>query len=140
MVCSCGLKAVSHQFDRPNWDPLLEVAGERVTDTFMWMRELKLADGTRVQSYKHVYTRCYLYLADGSRAFEEAPCGTYVPKRLDFALEAALCNWWFLAGWDDEDASAIKEAILKANEESSKPDYFERLQAQASGTDGNAGP
>jgi hypothetical protein len=39
----------------------------------------------------------------------------YVPLRLDFALEAALCHWWILAGWEEEDAAAIREAIVAAN-------------------------
>jgi hypothetical protein len=39
--------------------------------------------------------------------------------RLDYALEAALCKWWILAGWDAENAHAVREAIIRANREQS---------------------
>ena len=42
--------------------------------------------------------------------------------RLDWALEAALCSWWFPDGWDAEDAEAIHEAIRKANQSASNYD------------------
>ena len=121
MSCSgCGLHPVWGQIDRPVWEPLLEAVGERLTGTFMWMQQLNLEDGSKVHAYKHSFTRRYLYLSEDGRAYQEAPCETFVEDRLDFALEAALCNWWILAGWEDEDATAIRDAILKANESSAK--------------------
>ena len=81
----------------------------------MWMQELRLEDGTRLHAYKHIDTRCYLYLSDAGEAYERVPCDAFLPQRLDYALEAALCNWWILAGWDQDDADAVREAIIAAN-------------------------
>jgi len=57
------------QFERPDWDPLLDVVGLEQVRSFMWMNELELADGTRVHAYKHIATRRYLNLAADGRAF-----------------------------------------------------------------------
>jgi hypothetical protein len=59
--------------DAPEWEPLLNLAPDHVVD-FMWMGTVKLADGTRIQAYKHYWTRDYLHLADDGRAF------VFVPK------------------------------------------------------------
>jgi hypothetical protein len=40
----------------------------------MWMGTVQLTDGTRIQVYKHYWTRDYLHLADDGRAF------VFVPK------------------------------------------------------------
>ena len=52
----------------PEWEPLLNFAPDHVGD-FMWMYGLQLTDGTRVQAYKHYWTRNYLHLDDEGRAF-----------------------------------------------------------------------
>lgn len=52
----------------PIWDPLLELLPEDIDD-FMWMGEVVLTDGTQVQLYKHYWTRRYLCLDLGGRAF-----------------------------------------------------------------------
>ena len=80
----------------------------------MWMHENRLADGSALHADKHIHTRRYLYLTEDGRAFEYAPCGTYVQTRMDYAIEEALCLWWTLAGWDAEDAAAVREAIVRA--------------------------
>lgn len=56
------------QFERPVWEPLIELVAERV-DEFMWMHEVELEDGTRLHAYKHRETRRYLHLDHGGRAF-----------------------------------------------------------------------
>jgi len=50
----------------PIWDPLLEILPEDIDD-FMWMGEVVLTDGTRIQFYKHYWTRHYLLLDLGGR-------------------------------------------------------------------------
>lgn len=40
----------------------------------MWMGTVQLADGTRLQLYKHYWTRGYLHLSEDGRAF------VFVPK------------------------------------------------------------
>ncbi len=59
--------------DAPEWEPLLNLAPDHVVD-FMWMGTVQLVDGTRLQMYKHYWTRHYLHLADDGRAF------VFVPK------------------------------------------------------------
>jgi hypothetical protein len=57
----------------PEWEPLLSLAPDHVDD-FMWMGTVQLTDGTRLQMYKHYWTRGYLHLAEDGRAF------VFVPK------------------------------------------------------------
>lgn len=59
--------------DVPEWEPLLNLVPDQVID-FMWMGTIQLADGTRLQAYKHYWTRDYLHLSEDGRAF------VFVPK------------------------------------------------------------
>lgn len=52
----------------PEWEPLLNFAPDHVGD-FMWMYAVELTDGTRLQAYKHCWTRNYLHLDNEGRAF-----------------------------------------------------------------------
>ncbi|MGN6557182.1 MAG: hypothetical protein ACTHLH_04120 [Solirubrobacterales bacterium] len=52
----------------PEWEPLLNFAPDHVID-FMWMYAVELTDGTRLQAYKHYWTRDYLHLDDEGRTF-----------------------------------------------------------------------
>lgn len=54
--------------EEPEWEPLLNFAPDHIGD-FMWMFAVQLADGTRLQAYKHYWTRNYLHLDDEGRAF-----------------------------------------------------------------------
>lgn len=54
--------------DEPEWEPLLNFAPDHVGD-FMLMYAVELTDGTRLQAYKHYWTRDYLHLDDEGRAF-----------------------------------------------------------------------
>jgi hypothetical protein len=58
---------VNHQ--EPVWAPLLGLARVYV-DEFMWMGEIELDNGVRLQLYKHYWTRRYLHLdAEGNAWF-----------------------------------------------------------------------
>ncbi len=59
--------------DAPEWEPLLNLAPDHVVD-FMWMGTIRLVDGTRLQVYKHYWTRRYMHLSEDGRAF------VFVPK------------------------------------------------------------
>jgi hypothetical protein len=50
------------------WEPLLRLARVYV-DEFMWMCEVVLEDGARLQAYKNWWTRRYIHLDDRGRAF-----------------------------------------------------------------------
>jgi hypothetical protein len=52
----------------PEWEPLLDLAPLHVAD-FMWMGSVELRDGSRVQMYRHYWTRDYLHLDGDGRAF-----------------------------------------------------------------------
>jgi hypothetical protein len=83
------IRGRSVQGETPNWEPLLDLTPDHIGD-FMWMFEVKLADGTPLHAYKHYWTRRYIHLTCDGRAFvwcgderyEEAdPC-----KILDLVL------------------------------------------------------
>ena len=112
---TCAGRGARHaQHRHPVWEPLVDAVGERLAEGFMWMHENRFEDGSSVHAYKHVFTRRYLYLSEDGRAFEVAACGRYMPLRLDFAIEAALCTWWILIGWEEEDRAAVYEAVVRA--------------------------
>src|SRR3954451_17592614 len=52
----------------PEWEPLLKFAPDHVVD-FMWMYAVELTDGTRLQAYKHYWTREYVHLDTEGRTF-----------------------------------------------------------------------
>jgi hypothetical protein len=58
----------THQYDKPEWGPLLELAPSHIDD-FMWMFEIELESGLRLHAYKHIETRKCLHLDKEGRAF-----------------------------------------------------------------------
>lgn len=108
-----GLESEDLRVRDPEWQPLLDAVGERLTCGFMWMAAIELPVGT-LHAYKHRETRCYLHLTEDGRAFEWTGCERYVETRLDWAIERALCSWWLLDGWEAEDVTAINNAVIKA--------------------------
>jgi len=75
--------------DAPEWEPLLSLAPDHVVD-FMWMGSIQLADGTRLQAYKHSWTRDYLHLSDDGRAFVFVPKTRYEEVNPPWLLMRAL--------------------------------------------------
>lgn len=63
-----GIKGESTKIWVPEWEPLLDLAPLHVAD-FMWMFSVDLKDGTRVQAYKHYWTRNYVHLDGDGRTF-----------------------------------------------------------------------
>ena len=59
------------QYDRPNWDPLIDLVGVHLVRWFMWMHEFEV-DGTPAHAYKHVATRRYLHVGEDGRRPENA--------------------------------------------------------------------
>ena len=78
------------QGDRPEWGPLLDAVGERLTGDFMWMLEVELTDGTRLQSYKHTVTRRYVHLAADGAAFVFEPPDRYRSASAAAVIRAAV--------------------------------------------------
>jgi hypothetical protein len=53
---SCGHHGWLVQYMNPVWEPLLVAVGQRLAETFMWMHEEELDDGSVLQAYKHIHT------------------------------------------------------------------------------------
>jgi hypothetical protein len=56
------IKGVMTQGDTPDWKPLENTVGYDLAGDFMWMFEVTLEDGRRLQAYKHIDTRRYVHL------------------------------------------------------------------------------
>jgi hypothetical protein len=81
------------QYERPVWEPLIELVGLEIVDGFMWMNELELDDGLEVHAFKSIATRRYLHLGVDGRAFRYHPSGRYEEITLREALEEAFTDW-----------------------------------------------
>lgn len=55
-------------WSHPDWEPILHLARIYI-DEFMWVCEIELRGGKRLQAYKHYWTRLYFYLDDDANAF-----------------------------------------------------------------------
>jgi hypothetical protein len=81
------------QCKEPVWQPLLDVA-EEIVDEFMWMEELELETGLRLQFYKHRLTRRPLLLDGEGRAWSFRGNSQYWVAYLSVELRKALDEWW----------------------------------------------
>jgi hypothetical protein len=91
--------------DAPEWEPLLSLAPDHVDD-FMWMGTVQLTDGTRLQMYKHYWTRGYLHLAEDGRAF------VFVPKtRYEEVSPAWLLMRVLRRELDPEGAYSVRQNV-----------------------------
>ena len=81
------------QGDQPHWEPLLDLVGEDVTGWFMWMFEVELEDGRRVDAYKHQMTRRYVHLTDDGSAFDYAGHDRYRPVDAGWAAGLACGDY-----------------------------------------------
>ena len=82
------------QFERPTWEPLVAAVGERCAGDFMWMMEIELATGMRLQAYKHIDTRRYLHLGPQSEAFGFVPNESYRRVALSQVVAEVLTVSW----------------------------------------------
>jgi hypothetical protein len=62
-------KGTMEEHETPDWEPLRAVAGDELLEYFMWMYEVRLRDGTRIQAYKNITTRGYVHLARDGDAY-----------------------------------------------------------------------
>jgi len=80
------------QFERPNWDPLIDLVGVHLVRWFMWMSEFTV-DGTPAHAYKHVATRRYLHISEDGRLFAYVPRYRYREIGREEALEEVFFDW-----------------------------------------------
>lgn len=99
------------QGDRPEWGPLVDAVGERVTGDFMWMFEVELTDDTSLQAYKHIDTRRYVHLAPDGAAFVYQPPDRYRRVAAAVVLAAVFAPLPHLAGVTREQITASIAAV-----------------------------
>ena len=87
------VRGTLRQYERPVWQPLLDLVGDQLVEWFMWMHEVELADGTALHAYKHVSTRRYFHLSEDGRAFLYRSEARYAELTLLEPIEAAFFRW-----------------------------------------------
>jgi hypothetical protein len=87
------LRGRAGQGNEPRWGPLGSLVGYALVGWFMWMFEVELDDGSRLDAYKHVTTRCYLHVCEDGRVFGYMTGGCYRQLDVATALEAVFASW-----------------------------------------------
>jgi hypothetical protein len=101
--------------DEPDWEPLIALMAPELVGSFMWMFPITLADGTRVEAYKHRWTRRYLYLDADLRAWGYREDGRYGLQRSVAAiLELVLSPWWERGDAEPDEVLLCWDAIERA--------------------------
>ena len=95
----------------PDWQPLLDIVGSYLACWFMWMSEVELSDGTRLQAYKHVATRRCLHLDERGRAFEQRLDG-YQQVATPIAVVRVFVGWE-RAALPEGDVAALRAAVRR---------------------------
>jgi hypothetical protein len=102
------------QFDTPDWTALAGLLPLELCAHFMWIDEVRLRDGTRLDAYKHRWTRRYLHLARDGRAFWYVPPGCYREVDTRRAIVEAFEGWESCEPTESEKA-ALNLALRKAD-------------------------
>jgi hypothetical protein len=89
MARKSGIKGKLLDVRVPEWEPLIEVADHHVSD-FMWMYSVELKDKTRIQAYKHYWTRRPLHLDGDGRFYVYLEPDRYEQIDAEWALFKAL--------------------------------------------------
>jgi hypothetical protein len=95
-----GIKGTSVRGAAPEWEPLLDLAPLHVPD-FMWMGSVELRDKTRLQLYRHYWTRGYLHLDGDGRAFVHAEPQRYEETEPAWVLARVLDEYLAEKNWFD---------------------------------------
>jgi hypothetical protein len=107
-------ETLHHQ--RPDWQPLLDLAPELI-DGFMWMFAVELANGLRLEAYKHYWTRGYIHVGAERRPFYYVwgGCGRhdacYREIALATILEEVLRPWWEELNATEHEAETCRAVI-----------------------------
>ena len=100
MAKTSGIKGKLTDVWVAEWEPLLDLAPDHVAD-FMWMGSVELRDKTRLQLYKHYWTRDYLHLDGDGRAFVYTGPQRYREIEPSWLLARALDEHRADKRWDD---------------------------------------
>jgi 1,4-alpha-glucan branching enzyme len=101
------------QYEKPQWDPLIDFVGPHLVRWFMWMHEFAV-DGVRAHAYKHCATRRYLHIAEDGRVFGCVPRYRYRVLERAEALEDVFSGWEETIPEPDEPARAALERLRRA--------------------------
>ena len=93
MTSISSLRGSVVQTEVPMWSPLERVLGAALVGWFMWMHEIRLEDGTRLDAYKHIITRRYLHLTRNCTAYAPLVDSAYRPMGLLVAVEGVFEGW-----------------------------------------------
>jgi len=93
---------------QPVWEPLLGLARIYV-DEFMWMCEVELDNGTRLQAYKHYWTRRYLHLDTEGNAWFYREDGRYEQLVTDLVEHFNRVVRWHYAGQHQHKCEEARE-------------------------------
>jgi hypothetical protein len=120
MKIAGSIRGARRRDHTPNWAPLEDLLGDELCGHFMWMGAVELEDGTRLDMYKHRWTRCYFHLTGDGRTFyyiwrdgnmdEEARYREWEPYT---AIEAVFEHWECCTPTESERA-ALRTALRKA--------------------------
>ena len=108
-----AIKGAVVQAEDPSWSSLEAVLGTELARWFMWMYELRLEDGTRVDAYKHVVTRRYLHLSGTGSALRYGVEGHYLGVDLASAITTTFESWQ-RAGPSPRDVQLLATAVASA--------------------------
>jgi len=108
-----AIKGTVVQAEDPDWSSLEAVLGTDLAGWFMWMYELRLDDGTRVDAYKHVTTRRYLHLTATGSALRYNVEGRYLGIDLASAITTAF-DGWRCAGPGPREVQHLTAAVASA--------------------------
>jgi hypothetical protein len=95
-----GIKGKLVRTPAAEWEPLLDLAPAHVPD-FMWMGSVELRDKSRLQLYKHFWTRDYLHLDGDGRAFIQIEPQRYEEIEPAWRLALVLDEYLADKNWFD---------------------------------------
>lgn len=104
------------QHESPEWAPLRKFLPLVLAEGFMWMNDIRLDSGGRLQAYKHSDTRAYLYLDDDPLPYEALRDGKFRRMRRHDAIEQVFRTGWVLGFAEDDEAAALRETLHTAAE------------------------
>jgi hypothetical protein len=105
------IKGTLTQCDTPYWKPLEDTVGCDLAGDFMWMCEVTLEDGRRLQAYKHIYTRRSVHLDADGQAFVYEPRERYRPYPVADVLAAVFATLPDLYGVTDDQIARSRAAV-----------------------------
>lgn len=101
----------------PVWEPLLGLARVYI-DEFMWMFEVELDNGKRLQAYKHYWTRRYLHLDENGEAWFYRDDGRYEQDTGEIVDLFSLVVRWHYPGQHREES---EEWLAERGERAEEP-------------------